>query len=383
MKEKRADTHRATACIVTRIDGKEPEVSKEVRPPMKRKHVILVLLVGALATVFACKSVETTSAMLHNQTGNYEEAINQAKLGLKKNPNDAEAYFQLGISYSYLDSMKLAYENFTKAAELDPKKQKIVEDDIKSNWARHFNAGIAEFQSDNIKGAAEEFRMAADADPKQIKGWLNLAKSYNRLAREDSTYWEKSYVVVDTLLSLVNEDDQDYGKVLELAGKVLIVKGEEDKAFDIFEKLIKDDPVNAEIVESVGDDFLAEKQWDKAVKFFDLAAEGRRKTDTESFDLYYNIGVCHLQLDEYLLAADAFQNALMLEPENKAANYSLLLSYYSGEFWDEAIMQGQKFTEMFPDDPKGWQILSLAFSKRGMKIKAEEAARKYQELMGG
>jgi tetratricopeptide (TPR) repeat protein len=146
---------------------------------------------------------------------------------------------------------------------------------------------------------------------------------------------------------------------------------------------IKDDPSNAEIVESVGDDFLREEKWAEAVKFFDLAADARRQTDTESFDLYYNIGVCHLQLDEYLLAADAFQNALVVEPDNKAANYNLLLSYYSGEFWDEAIMQGEKFTEKFPDDPHGWQVLSLAFSKRGMKIKAEEAARKYQELMGG
>jgi hypothetical protein len=45
-------------------------------------------------------------------------------------------------------------------------------------------------------------------------------------------------------------------------------------------------------------------------------------------------------------------------------------------------MQGQIYTEKFPDDPQGWQILSLGFSKRGMKIKAEEAARKYQELKG-
>jgi tetratricopeptide (TPR) repeat protein len=359
------------------------EVSKEVCPPMNRKHIIIVLLVAALATVYACKSVETTSAMLHNQTGNYEDAIAQAKLGLAKNPNDAEAYFQLGISYSYTEEMALAYQSFTKAAELDPKKQKLVEDNIKSNWARHFNAGIAEFQGDNIEGAAVEFREAVDADPRQIKGWLNLAKAYNSLAADDSTYWDKSFMVADTLMTLVKEDDQDYGKVLELAGKVLIIKGEKDRAYGIFEKLMRDDPVNAEIVEEVGNDFLMNDQWEDAVKFFQLAADGRRATETESFDLYYNMGVCYLRLDQYLLSADSFQNALAVDPDNKAANYSLLLAYYSGEFWDEAIMQGQAYTEKFSDDPRGWQILSLAFNKKGMKIKAEEAARKYQELMGG
>jgi tetratricopeptide (TPR) repeat protein len=350
---------------------------------MRRKHFLLLFIVAALATVFACKSVETTSAMLHNQTGNYEQAIEQAKLGLEKNPEDAEAYFQLGISYSYTEEMGLAYENFMKSAELDPNKQKMAEDNIKSNWARHFNAGIAEFQSENYEGAAKEFEEATEADPRQVKGWLNLARSYNTLANDDSTYWDKSYVVVDTLMTLINEEDQDYGKVLELAGRVLIVKGEKDRAYEIFEKLMRDDPVNAEIVEDVGNDFLRQDNYEDAVKFFQLAADGRRQTETESFDLYYNMGVCYLRLDQFLLAADSFQSALQIEPDNKAAGYSLLLSYYSGEFWDEAIMQGQTYTENFPDDARGWQILSLSFSKKGMKIKAEEAAMKYQELVGG
>ncbi len=350
---------------------------------MNRKHIILVLLVAALATVFACKSVETTSAMLHNQTGNYEEAIVQAKLGLEKKPNDAEACFQLGISYSYTEEMALAYEYFTRAAQLDPKRQKLIEDNIRSNWARHFNAGIAEFQGENLEGAAVEFGEAVDADPRQLKGWLNLAKAYNSLAAEDSTYWEKAYLVADTLMALVTDDDQDYGKVLELVGKVLVVKGETDTAYEIFERLMRDDPVNAEIVEKVGNQYLLDEEWENAVKFFDMAADGRRATDTESFDLYYNIGRCHLSLDQYLLSADAFQSSLIIEPENKAAHYSLLVAYYSGEFWDESIMQGQIYTEKFPDDAKGWQILSLGFSKKGMKIKAEEAARKYQEITGG
>lgn len=350
---------------------------------MNRKHIILVLLVAALATVFACKSVETTSAMLHNQTGNYEDAIAQAKLGLEKNPADAEACFQLGISYSYTEEMALAYKYFTMAAELDPNKEKLTEDNIKSNWARHFNAGIAEFQGDNFEGASIEFKECVDADPRQVKGWLNLAKAYNTLAVEDSTYWDKSFVVADTLMTIITEDDQDYGKVLELAGKVLIIKGEPDRAYEIFEKLMRDDPVNADIAEDVGNDYLVQEDWANAVKFFQMAADGKRQTETESFDLYYNMGVCHLRLDEFLLCADAFQNALIVEPENKAAHYSLLLAYYSGEFWDEAIMQGQIYTEKFADDARGWQILSLAFSKRGMKIKAEEAARKYQELTGG
>jgi tetratricopeptide (TPR) repeat protein len=350
---------------------------------MRSRIAVLALVCVAALSIYACKSVETTSAMLHNQTGNYEDAIAQAKAGLAKNPNDAEAYFQLGISYSYTGEMRLAYDNFMKAAELDPKKATLVEDNIRSNWARHFNSGIAEFQSDNLEGAAKEFSLSTAADPRMIKGWLNLANVYNTLAENDSTYWEKTFAVTDTLMNRIGEEDDDYDKVLALAGQVMIVRGEKDKAYETFERLMRDDPVNAEIVEDVGNRFLMNEEWADAARFFQMAVDGRRQTETESFDLYYNLGVCHLNMDEYLLAADAFQSALVIDPENRAGNYSLLLSYYQGEFWDEAVLQGEKYTEKFPDDPRGWQILSLVFSKKGMKIKAEEAAMKYQELVGG
>jgi tetratricopeptide (TPR) repeat protein len=350
---------------------------------MRSRIAVLALVLVAALSIYACKSVETTSAMLHNQTGNYEDAIAQAKAGLAKNPNDAEAYFQLGVSYSYTGEMRQAFDNFMKAAELDPKKQSIVEDNIRSNWARHFNSGIAEFQSDNLEGAAKEFSLSTEADPRMIKGWLNLANVYNTLTETDSTYWEQTFAVTDTLMNRVGEEDDDYDKVLALAGQVMIMRGEKDKAYEIFERLMRDDPVNAEVVEDVGNRFLLEEDYTDAARFLEMAVEGRRQTETESFDLYYNLGVCRLNLDEFLLAADAFQSALVIDPDNRAGNYSLLLSYYQGEFWDEAVLQGEKYTEKFPDDPRGWQILSLVFSKKGMKIKAEEAAMKYQELVGG
>jgi len=350
---------------------------------MRSRITVLALVLAAALTLYACKSVETTSAMLHNQTGNYEDAIAQAKAGLAKNRTDPEAYFQLGISYSYTGEMRLAYENFMMAAKLDPKKQTLAEDNIRSNWARHFNSGIAEFQSDNLEGAAKEFGLSTDADPRMIKGWLNLANVYNTLAETDSTYLEKTFAVTDTLMARVGEEDDDFDKVLALAGQVMIVRGEKDQAYEIFERLMRDDPVNAETVEDVGNRFLLNEEYEDAVRFFEMAIDGRRQTETETFDLYYNLGVCQLNLDQFLLAADAFQNSLVIDPENRAGNYSLLLSFYKGEFWDEAVLQGEKYTEKFSDDPRGWQILSLVFSKKGMKIKAEEAAMKYQELVGG
>ena len=350
---------------------------------MRRNELVLLLLVATLSIVFACKSVETTSAMLHNQHGNYEEAITQAKAALAKNPDDAEAHFQLGVSYSMTKKMGEAYEEFMTAARLDPEgKKEDAENNIRSNWARHFNNGVAEFQSENFMGAAKEFEQATLADPRQIKGWLNLAKVYSRIGLEDSTYMEKAFVVADTLQAKVKMEDEEYGDVLAIAGGLMIRRGEMEEALSLFEKLLLDDPANFEIVEGVGNDLIAEKDWENAALFLELAADARRKTDSEDFEAYYNLGVCYGNVKNFMKAIEAYQNALLLDDTNQRANYALLLVYYHGELYDEAIMQGQKYTEMFPDDPKGWQILSLSYNKRGMKIMAEEAFKKYKELTG-
>lgn len=348
---------------------------------MKWNRVIVMALLLSLFALYACKSVETTSAMLHNQHGNYEEAINQANIALGKNPNDAEAHFQLGISYSYTGEMQKAYEEFQAAARLNPKKLNDVENNIKHNWAKHFNDGVAEFQAGNHEGAAHEFEQATYADPRQVKGWLNLAKVEYELAKNDSTHLERAFEAVDTLMAKTNPQNEEYADALELSGKVLIRRGDEEKAIEVFERLMLDDPANFEVVEDVGLRFLNKRDWDNAILYLEMAADGRLKTDSENFELYYNLGVAYYNEKNYLKAIEANQNALRIEPTSKSASKSLLLNYYQAELYDEAILQGQKYTEEIESgDPTGWQILSLSYSKRGMKIKAEEAARKFEEL---
>jgi tetratricopeptide (TPR) repeat protein len=348
---------------------------------MRTRSGIVTMLIVSLLAAYSCKSVETTSAMLHNEHGNYPKAIEMAKLAIENNPMDAEAHFQLGIAYSYTGDMKGAYAEFMKAAELNPKKIPDVETNIKSNWARHFNQGLSEFQAENMAGAAHEFELTTQADPRQIKGWLNLAKVYYAISDDDTTYLEHAYEAVDTLLAKTTEREEEYANVLSLAGQVMVRRGERDQAVAIFEKLLLDDPANYGVVETIGGDYLSKRDWENGALFLRMAVEGRRKTDSENFATWYDLGVAYFNSKDCDQAIEAYQNALEIEPENKAGNYSILLSYYQCELYDDAIVSGQYYVDRWGDDPNGWRILSLSYSKKGMKIKAEEAARKFQELV--
>jgi tetratricopeptide (TPR) repeat protein len=347
---------------------------------MKKRTLILAVLAVSLFALYACKSVETTSAMLHNEHGNYDKAIEMSKLALEKNPSDPEAHFQLGISYSFTGDMTGAYREFMTAAKLEPKKVADAETNIKSNWAKHFNNGLSEFQSDNNAGAAHEFELATQADPRQVKGWLNLAKVYYGLSLNDSTYLPQTYAAVDTLIAKTKEDDESYANVLALSGQIMVKRGMKDEALKLFEKLLLEDPANYEDVERAGSEYLMERDWQTGAIFLQMASDARKKTSSEDFESYYNLGVAYFNAKDCPRAVEAYLAALEIDPESKQGSYSLLLAYYQCEMYDDAILQGQKHAEKFADDANGWRILSLAYSKKGMKLKAEDAAKKFQEL---
>jgi len=353
---------------------------------MKKYSVLIMIFAFLVASIPGCKSVETTSSMLHNQAGEYDKAIEMAELGLEKDPQDAEAYFQLGIAYSYKGDMNKAYKNYMKAKELAPNaKGDLVETNIRSNWAKHYNNGLNEFQLDNKVGAVKEFEKACEADPRRIKSWLNYANISFILANDpevgDSTYYDKAYVAADTLQSIIEKEDEDYLKVLSLVGKIKASQGAIDDALKSFEELISEKPTETKPVERTAEIFLRNKEWSNAAKFYEVAARGYEVSGEENPGLYTNMGVVYSKMQRYHNAVRAFSQAQMMAPENKSIGYSLLVTYYQAKLWDEVIMFGEEYTtKIAPNDPNGWQILSRAYNEKGLKIKAEETYKRFVEL---
>ena len=339
-----------------------------------------------LAFVGGCKSVETRSAILHNDAGRHDLAIETAQQALASNPNDAEAYFQLGVAYSKLDSAGLAYHHFVKSSELDPTREKMVNDNIQSNFAKHYNRALNFQKQDDLTSAAEEFDTATLADPRQAKGFFMLGATFEQLGDSDPTYYEKAVPAFDKVLELATPADKHYIDALKHAGRVLAKIGRPQEAESRFSRLIEEDPTNYRIIEQIGYDALEAKDWKSAAVFLDLAARARARIGAEDFNLYYNIGVAHFQQrkeDEAAIpmAVSYYEKALELQPDEPQTVFNILVAYVAGEQWQQAIIWGEKYVGTTPDNADAWRLLSRSYSELGDDSKARECASRYEEIV--
>jgi tetratricopeptide (TPR) repeat protein len=344
-----------------------------------------MFVLAVVAAAMGCQSVATTSAKLRNQEGNYDMAIKLAKEGLAANPNDAEAYFQMGFAYSKLDSVGLAYDCFTKAAQLDPKKATDARDNIQSNFAKHYKLGQSAFNRQDYKSASDEFALAAASDPTQSNAYYNLGVAYDRLAETDSTYHEKALEAADKVLELSNPSDANYPRALQLAGNQLVALGREDEAINRFQRLIDEDPASYDVPQGIGMDLLNRQEWKGASIFLKMAATARAKVGAEDFDVYYNIGVAlynQRQNDPNATpeAITYYEKALELNPDEPTTTFNIVVAYYSMKDFSNSALWGEKYVLVKPNDPRGWQLLAQSYGELGEKDKSTQAAKRYEEL---
>jgi len=343
----------------------------------------LVLVAAVLAA--GCQSVNTTAAKLRNQEGNYEIAIELATKAIAENPNDAEAYFQLGISYSQLDSVSLAYDNFSKSLELDPKRERLVNNNIQHNFAKHYKLGQSAYNRQEYKSAADEFLLATKADPKQAVGYFNLGIAYSSLAREDPSYNAKTIEAMDKVLELSNPSEANYIKALQTAGRALVKEGRPEEAEERFRRLVEEDPTSYAAIEDIGNEMLNAREWKGAVVFLKLAAEARAKIDDEDFTVYYNIGAALYNLrkeDPNALdeAISYYQKALAIQDDEPTTIFNIAVAYVAKEDYATAAEWLEKYVDVNSADAKGWQLLARCYSEMDRQDKARDALRRYEEL---
>lgn len=108
-------------------------------------------------------------------SGNYEKAIDAFKESIRKNPNSAEAHFNLGLAYGKIGEQDKEIESYLEAIKLNPKVSNV-----------HFNLGSVYKETGNRQKAIEAYKEALRINPDHSKAHYNLGLMYTEIGEREN-----------------------------------------------------------------------------------------------------------------------------------------------------------------------------------------------------
>jgi len=168
-------------------------------------------------------------------------------------------------------------------------------------------------------------------------------------------------------------------------GKELYKNDEDERAAEVFQQAIKQDPNNAEAHLRLGMAFGALERKPEADEAYKKAVELYKKkvqSDPKDADAFFNLGEAHSFLHQDEEAARAYRQATRLKPDDEEAFYQLGMSETRLAHYPEALTAYKKALELDPDDYRATDAINEAQEganriKEGKKH-AEEMLRKQQ-----
>ena len=143
-----------------------------------------------------------------------------------------------------------------------------------------------------------------------------------------------------------NPDNPEYHYNL---GIVYIELGDVENAITALQKAIEIQPQNFLALKALGQIFVKEKKdYAKAVEYYSRASD----ISPDDPEVFFNLGVGHLNLQNFTQALEAFQKTIDCNESFSEAYYQLGLLHINQNNFEKAMEALEKFIELAPDDPK-------------------------------
>ena len=236
----------------------------------------------------------------HYYLHEYEDAIESYQKAIELNPEDAGAYYNMGISYDNIEAYEKAIEAYQKAIELNPEDAGV-----------YYNMGISYDNIEAYEKAIEAYQKAIELNPEDARAYNNMGVSYENLER---------YV----------------------------------EAIEAYQKAIELNPEDASAYNNMGVSYENLERYVEAIEAYQKAIE----LNPEDARAYNNMGDSYSKKNAHLKAIEAYQKAIELNPEYANAYINLIKSYIINEKpIDETIEK--KFLSDFAKDKKRMMIYDM------------------------
>ena len=305
---------------------------------------------------------------------NYDKAIEALEKGKEIEPENPIVYFELGKNYLAQKKYKEAYDNFEKAAKMDPK----------NRWAwvgmydvcyetRDYNAAIPIVEKlVTFKEDYKEDLTSLYMNTHQFDKALELINELNaKFGKTEKRELYKADILKDAkyqsaekfnLLEQIKKFPKEESNYISLI-YIYSQSNQEEKALEIAQKLEKEIPTSDWAQVSLFKFHLNNNDGDNAVKAMNIVFQSK-KIDSK---------IKHRMLNEFLIFT---KNNPKYEPDlDKAISYfdndktvevakEIGKFYYSKADWDKAIKYFETHVKNNQDDLETQQLLLQAYTEK-------------------
>jgi len=353
---------------------------------LNKRNQVILLSVICLA-FWGCPSQEYTSAKLYIQNEDWEKAEEFLFKALEVEPENPEVMVQIGY---HVHAKKGEWEQmnsmFDRAMAIDPNAKvpnrpvsEVVQNYRSMFWAQSYNDAVRkfnEYKGDRDKSLLEEatkmFEESASIDGSEGQTYSILATCYFELGNVEMAI-QKAKKAIEIM-------PDDFQSNLAL-GQILSRVDKKEESLPYVQKAVELDPTSTQAIRQLATIYYDLGNKEKSVETFEKAI----RTETDKLlksDLYFNLGVLNMQLDNFQDAEDAFMSAYDLNPEDSEALVGMAQTFENAEKWRRASKFYRELITLEPENPEHYKGMARVLIKQG---DPEGATRYYEKAkkLGG
>jgi tetratricopeptide (TPR) repeat protein len=290
----------------------------------------------------------------------------------------ADAYYNFAIGHLYElqyeqtsqpDIASKAIEAYKKAYAIDPKSPIIGERLAEMYW-----------KAQRVRDAVNEANEILKHEPNDLPTHRLLARIYLRSLGDINGSGVQTEMVGKAIAEYAEVhrlDPSDQEAALWLA-RLYRLHNEADKAEEVLQKMLQDDPGNEPAVEQLTQLLLDGNKADEAIKLLEGMTE--HSSSPTLFDL---LGDAYTQSHDYAKAEGAYRKAVDLDPSELSHLRGLGQALLSEEKYPEALSVYQKLADLMPDDSDVYLRIAQIYRELHQLDKAEENLLKARQYNPG
>ena len=341
---------------------------------MNRYFLAMMLVLVFAANIFAQGQTNTraqayyhfSKARLLDDQGQANQAIDEYKKALELEPNNSLIYSEMAESYARNNKVREASETANKAIQIDA--DNIEAHKLLSTIYLQI-IGRANAQQppsvDTINTAIHEFEEIVRIDPSERQSFLMLGRLYQIKGDRD-----KATDIYKTFLGI--EPGSEEG-VTALA-KPHMDAGNYKEAVGLLEAFVKRSPESDGALQTLGEAYSELQEYGKAADAYKRAAE----LDPDDIEIKKAEAQALFLSDQIDAAAALYQDLVKAEPEDGIALLRLGQIYRRQMKYDLARQNLQKAAQAFPDSIETQFNLVLLDRDEGL---LQEALKRANEIL--